>query len=322
MKTTRKHNTIKSIIAAMLTLAIALTSTTWGSITANAKLTDYRKDRTGMEDARLLNGTTITMKVGEEKKIDMTRTYGDNNQYERDCTNSFTWVCSDETIVSMSRAWLLSDGDIYKVSHVNIKAEKAGTATITATNPNKGEIVSITIKVTAPKVTAKQKKCKHVWKVTKRATCVKSGMKTCKKCKLQKVIKQKNHAFETETQECYEQDYYVIYQCGDCICEDPDVHHYHITDPQGAFECENWCEEEFSQLKYGSAEAALEACKKHQAEAGHMTGLTKYKMIPYYTNNVTYKDVTYCTQCGFTEAELDLMFKVNDPTKTIFKKDL
>ena len=76
MKTTRK---LKTVIAAMLTLAIALTNATLDNITAEAKIVTYQKDRTGMEDARELNGTTVTMKVGDTKKIDMTDTYDSNN---------------------------------------------------------------------------------------------------------------------------------------------------------------------------------------------------------------------------------------------------
>lgn len=309
MKTTRK---LKTVIAAMLTLAIALTNATLDNITAEAKIVTYQKDRTGMEDARELNGTTVTMKVGDTKKIDMTDTYDSNNQHTYDVTRHYAWTSSDETIVSMQRAWSPSVGETLEVSHVIIKAEKPGTATITATRGTK--TVSITVNVTAPKVTAKQKKCKHSWKTTKKATCMESGMKTCRKCKLQKVTEKKQHKFKTTQEERYDYTYYVIYQCGACICEDPSVQHNNG-------ECENWCEEEFSTLDYGTPEAALAACDKHKEECKHGTGRTKYIQVPY-EQITTYKNVTICTSCGHSEAELDLIFNVNDPNENIWIKDM
>lgn len=313
MKTTRKHNTIKSIIAMVLTLAIVLTGITLDGITANAQIVTYQKDRTGMEDARELDGTTINMKVGDTKKIDMTKTYGSNNKRTYDVTRNFAWASSDETVVSMQRMWDESVGETLKISHVIIKAEKSGTATITATSIT-NRTVSFTVNVTAPKVTAKQKKCKHSWKTTKKATCMESGMKTCKKCKLQKVTAKKQHTFKTTQEERYDYTYYVIYQCGACICEDPSVQHNNG-------ECENWCEEEFSTLDYGTPEAALAACNKHKEECNHGTGRTKYIQVPY-EQITTYKDVTVCTSCGYNSVELDLIFKVNDPNETIWVKDM
>lgn len=311
MKTTRK---LKTVIAAMLTLAIALTNATLDNITAEAKIVTYQKDRTGMEDARELNGTTVTMKVGDTKKIDMTDTYGSNNQRTYDVTRNFAWASSNETVVSMQRMWDESVGETLKVSHVIIKAEKPGTATITATSIT-NRTVSFTVNVKAPKVTAKQKKCKHSWKTTKKATCLESGMKTCKKCKLQKVTAKKQHTFKTTQEERYDYTYYVIYQCGACLCEDPSVHY------NDEFLCENWCEEEFSTLDYGTPEAALAACNKHKEECNHGTGKTKYIQVPY-EQITTYKDVTICTSCGYSEKELDLIFKVNDPCEEIPIKDM
>lgn len=65
--------------------------------------------------------------------------------------------------------------------------------------------IRITIKVTkaASKLTATQKKCKHSWKVTKKATCQRVGTKTCKKCKLQKTIKKTDHKWVATTRTSY-----------------------------------------------------------------------------------------------------------------------
>lgn len=310
MKTTRKHNTLKSIIAMVLALALVLTGITLDGITAEAKVVNYQKDRTDINNIKDLNETTINMKVGDTKKVDLVN---ESDKYTIDLTNSYAWESSDETVVSMQRQWTVDV--MVKISHVIIKAEKSGTATITATRVNTGETVSFTVIVTAPKVTAKQKKCKHSWKTTKKATCMESGMKTCKKCKLQKVIAKKQHKLETVTKEKNDYTYYLIYQCGACLCEDPSVHY------NDEFLCENWCEEEFSTLDYGTPEAALAACNKHKEECNHGTGKTKYIQVPY-EQITTNHDVTVCSACGYSSVELDLFFKVNDPKNKMTEEDL
>ena len=121
------RKTLRQIITTVLAAFIILTGNT---ITAEAKVVNYQKDRTGMEDARELNGTTVTMKVGDTKKVDLIE---ESDDYSIDSTKRYAWASSDETIVSMQRAWDISTAETYEVSHVIIKAEKPGTATITAT---------------------------------------------------------------------------------------------------------------------------------------------------------------------------------------------
>ena len=70
------RKTLRQIITTVLAAFIILTGNT---ITAEAKVVNYQKDRTGMENIVDLNGTTVTMKVGDTKKIDMTDTYDSNN---------------------------------------------------------------------------------------------------------------------------------------------------------------------------------------------------------------------------------------------------
>lgn len=78
MKTTRK---LKTLIATMLTLAVALTNATLDNITANAS-TIYQKDRTEMENVGDLADTTVTMKVGDTKKIDFVEDDGKSQKYQ------------------------------------------------------------------------------------------------------------------------------------------------------------------------------------------------------------------------------------------------
>ena len=311
-----KHTkTLKAVIAMMLTLAIALSGATFDSMTAEAKVVGYQKDRTDMEDADDLNGTTITMKIGDTKKIDLREAYGSNNK-KMDMTKYYAWSSSDESIVSMQREWRVSE--VVELSYVIIKAEKPGTAVITAQNDHRNITVSFTVTVEQPKVTTKQKKCRHSWKTTKKATCLESGMKTCKKCKLQKVIAKKEHTIETTEKDKNDYTYYVVYQCGACINEDPEIREQHTLDN---WLCEDWCEAEFSQLDYGSAKAALEACDKHKEECRHWTGVTRYIQVPYEKKTSTH-DVTICTSCGYSSVELDLIFNVNDPNMRMTERDL
>ena len=286
------RKTLRQIITCMLVACIMLTGNT---ITAEAKVITYQKDRTGMENIVDLNGTTVTMKVGDTKKVDLIE---ESDDYSIDSTKRYAWASSDETIVSMQRAWDISTAETYEVSHVIIKAEKPGTATITATPvTTKGETVSFTVKVKAPKVTAKQKKCKHKWKTTKKATCLESGMKTCKKCKIQKVITKREHMFVTESKEKNDYKYYIVYLC--------DI-----------------CGEEFSPLKYGSDEAAREAYGGHLAKYGHdISDGWKYYEVPY-DKETSYKDIQVCETCGYSKMELQLIFDVNDPSKNIYEEDL
>lgn len=291
MKTTRK---LKTLIATILTLAVALTNATLDNITANAS-TIYQKDRTEMENVGDLADTTVTMQVGDTKKIDFVE---DDGKFQIDLTESNSWSSSDESVVSIRREWGMSiDEKSLELSYLIIKAEKPGTAVITGVNDYAGKTVSFTVNIKAPKVTAKQKKCKHSWKTTKKATCLESGMKTCKKCKLQKVVAKKEHTFATESKEKNDYKYYFVYVCG-------------------------ICGEEFSPLEYGSDEAAKLECGAHEKKYGHDTldGWQFYE-VPV-EKETSYKDIQVCETCGYSKMELQIMFDVNDPNKNILIEDL
>jgi len=307
--------TLKRIAAAILTFAIALTGTLIDATTAEAEIVTYEKDRTGLENFADLKDTTITMKIGDTKNIDFMENFEECGQTP-DVTNRYAWSSSDENVVSMTRLWeTIPMEEALRIHSFNIKVENPGTAVIKGINSKTDETVSFTVVVKKPKMTAKMKKCKHSWKTTKKATCTRSGMKTCKKCKMRQTVARKSHAFETVTEKKYDYKYEIIYQCGACLCEDPSVHNYDND------YCENWCEAEFSSEEYGSAEAALAACREHISHCGPNTPTTKFREVPI-KKIVTYKDVDVCTSCGYSKEGLDLMFKVNDPTKMILISDL
>lgn len=309
----------KKIVTLVLTAAIALTGILTETITADAAIMTYDDDNTDMEDARLLKNTTVTMTVGDTKMINLTRPYGTNNK-TRKVTKYYSWSSSDESVVSMRREWAINFATVLELTHCVIKAEKPGTAVITGVDDYDGDIVSFTITVQAPKVTAKQRTCKkHVWKTIKKATCLESGMKACKKCKMQRVIAKKDHTFETESKAKYDYTYYRVYQCFSCINEDPATREQHIAHPEL---CEDWCEETFSPVEYGSDEAAWKAYNEHMAKYKHDT-LDGYHYIQVPASvKTTYKDVTICKSCGCSNVYVDLMFMVNDPSNHMTEKDL
>ena len=95
-------NTFKSILAAMLTLAITLTSVLTGDpMTAHAEAT-YLK---GVEDATNLDGTTIAMKPGDIKKvyIQYSATLDDGYVFTDNITHNYRWESSNDNVVRIIR---------------------------------------------------------------------------------------------------------------------------------------------------------------------------------------------------------------------------
>lgn len=284
---------------------LAITGVSFGDA-MTAQAAGYGKYRVGVENIRDLENTTITMKIGDEKKLDIMM-----KNYNCDETNNYIWTCSNESIVKMDRTYAEDmNAEELKLHSVKLIALKTGTVTVTAARPSGSEIVSVTVKVTKPKMTAKQKKCKHKFKVTKKATCLRYGMKTCKKCKLQKVIPQKKHNFETVTKEISKLETKAVYVCGGCTCEG--------RPHDGSFDCPNACEETFDPDVYGSYEAAEQAWSNHRIENSHSTtGNWHFYEVPTGKVVTGYKDVTICKSCGKNKEYLDLINAVNDPDKTI-----
>lgn len=304
-------NTFKSILAAMLTLAIMLTSVIAGDpITAHAEAA-YRK---GTEDATNFDGKTITMKPGDIKKvlIDFSATSDDGYVFKDNVTHNYRWESSNNNVVRIIRSYGYAGlGGNLMIAYCSLVAEKTGTAVITATSWNGNKKISFTIKVATPKKTAKQKTCKHKWITTRKANCFGPGVKTCKKCKLQKTIARKEHQFVTETEEWTRYKYRFVYQCGVDLCgKEYDLDHVSV--------CDNWCTAEFDPLDYEGEtmkekeEAAKLAMLQHQAKENHNSRSTRYIQVP--TQSVTTDcEVTKCAICDYYLYNLNLMEQVNEP---------
>lgn len=292
-----KRKSSKRIVVAILTLALVLTGISLDSTTANAKVVIPTKDRTGLENIDDLKNTTITMKVGDAKVLDFIEI--SPNGYHLDLTDDYEWTTSDESVVSLMKEYYTYIEN-EKLYGIQIRAEKPGTAVISGHNEWADDTVSFTVTVQKPKMTAKQKKCKHVWKTTKKATCMRSGIKTCKKCKLQKTIAQKKHKFVTMPESIYEYPVYAIFQCNDCNCTSPEEHAANLN---GLGICDNLCGMEFREVDYGSAQAALDALYAHFEEAGHASTVSETE--EYGKPIVTQKPVTRCTICDLTKEEIE-----------------
>lgn len=300
----------KHILAAMLTLAITLTSVLTGDpMTAHAEAT-YLK---GVEDATNLDGTTIAMKPGDIKKvyIQYSATLDDGYVFTDNVTHNYRWESSDNSVVRIIREWGHGYAGDLMIARCALIAEKTGTAVITATNWTGSKKISFTVNVTTPKKTAKQLKCRHKWVTTRKSNCFWPGVKTCKKCKLQKTIARKEHQFVTETEEWTRYKYRFVYQCGVDLCgrDDDDAH---------TLICDNWCTATFDPLDYEGEtmkekeKAAQDALFEHEVKENHHVKSLKYIQVP--TKSVTTDcEVTKCAICDYYLYDINLMEQVNEP---------
>jgi len=302
----KKHT---KLIAMVLTLALAITSISLGnSTTVHAADDDVFYTLINCKDNTNIENGTVTMKPGDIMSFQY---IGGCGSYKTSApTNNYTWECSDKSVATMKIVYRKNSAGNPCIDWIEIRAEKEGTATITGTHKKSGETISFTVSVTAPKMTAKQKKCKHVWKTTRKATCMRNGMKACKKCKLTKVIKQKDHNFvtKTETYEVYQT--YPIYVCQSCACKDENGNKLH---PNDMFDgCKNICCEEFDAKDYDTnnngfdmndIEAAYDAYSKHQEDNKHGTGSLS-QMVGYVNPEEVSQTVTRCTACGHTPEQI------------------
>ena len=200
-------NNIKTIITSILVAAILITGISFDtSITANAASTASYIQKWG----------TITMKPGDTKKVIVTDADGN------DITTKYKWTSSDKSIVKVNMD-LVSQSDFTEC--LELIAAGSGTVTLTGNPTGMGygkTELTVTVKMAGP--TAKQKKCKHNWKVTKKATCERTGVKTCKRCKLQKSIKRTAHKYVNSTLRTTEYDgFEYIVMCSGCDCPNSDV---------------------------------------------------------------------------------------------------
>ena len=205
-------NLIKKLTIGVLVAAIVLTGIVLpdgNAVTVEAKTT------TGT----FKDGSTITMKPGDKIKLLVTDTNHEFPNSERDhydITTKYKWSSSDKNIADVETDFY-SDKD--HTQCIVIIATGIGTTTITGKCKSYQPDVKMTVKVTLPKPTAKQKKCKHKYKTTKSATCQSVGIKTCKKCKWQKTIAKKSHKYVDAAVYSMEYDKYVDYiECTSCTC--------------------------------------------------------------------------------------------------------
>ena len=207
---------LKQIITTFLIAAILITGISFDTfVTVNAAsgVTDIVK---GDE---VTTTCEITIKPGDVKKVTV------HDKAGKDIQESFNWkVTKGEGTVINVEDDFASDDDY--TCCMNIIGLKEGSATIvgqkgSATSSIGREFVEIkvTVKMPAAKMTAKQKKCKHKYVVTKKATCERPGMKVCKKCKWHKTIAQKKHVYVTETRPVTRHEYgYWVIECNTPGC--------------------------------------------------------------------------------------------------------
>ena len=200
----KSKNTLKKFITCMLIAAITITGISLESVTtANAATTASYVQKWG----------TVTMKPGDTKKVIVTDNDGN------DITTKYKWTSSDKNIVKINMDFV-SQSDLTEC--LELIAAGSGTVTLTGKAVSLLEDITtiqltVTVKMAGP--TAKQKKCKHKFTVTKKATCERAGVKTCKKCKLQKSIKRTDHKYVNTTIKTTEYDgYEYIVKCSGCDC--------------------------------------------------------------------------------------------------------
>ena len=209
-----KRNTLRRIITTILCTAILITGISFdGTIDADAAAKTEKMTR------------NVTMKPGDVKKLTLTDKEGN------DIIENYKWTSSDKDIAEVDVDFADEYGG-YEMCLV-VTAWKPGTVTVTGDCKSIGPDASITVIVEKPKATANQKTCKHKWKTTRKATCQRTGLKTCKKCKLQKDIKKTSHVYTTVTAWVPENDgWYHVYQCSGCG---------HNPECENLFECNKLC---------------------------------------------------------------------------------
>lgn len=192
----------KKIVTLILTAVITLSG-----ISLNTSVTAHAA--TAVSDVQKWG--TITMKPGDTKKVIVKDKDG------KDITTQYKWSSSDNSVVKVNMDFV-SQSDYTEC--LELIAAGSGTATLTGSPVGLSYApteLTVTVKMAGP--TAKQKKCKHSFKVTKKATCERAGVKTCKKCKLQKSIKMTSHKYVNTTVKTTEYDgFEYIVMCSGCDC--------------------------------------------------------------------------------------------------------
>lgn len=101
----KKHT---KLIAIILTLALAITSVSLGnSTTVHAADATYVLVRT--KDNTDVENTTVTMKPGDNMSI---RYMHVKNSFKMNLTHLYTWECSDQSVITLSRKYSENGGGV------------------------------------------------------------------------------------------------------------------------------------------------------------------------------------------------------------------
>lgn len=177
--------TLKHTITALICVCLLVTGIGMDAVTADASDTAI---------GTFENGGSVTMNPGDMKRLLVTDESGN------DITENYRWSSSDTNVIIVSAEFV--DDSVDFTECLEITAKSSGTAIITG--KSKGRMnyrndITMTVTVKFAEATTKQKKCRHSWKTTKKASCQRVGIKTCKKCRLQKETKTTDHAYVTKT---------------------------------------------------------------------------------------------------------------------------
>lgn len=283
-------NLLKTFITTILVAAIVVTGISVNTDTVTAKTTN----------GTFKNGGTVTLKVGDYKKLLVQDSDGE------DITSKYKWSSSDNSVVKVENE-LYSDEDYTEC--VLLTGVGSGTATITGKGIGPRPNVTMTVKVTLPAPTAKQKKCKHKFKTTKTATCERGGIKTCKKCKYQKEIKKVDHKYVNKTTNTVTYDYWTSTM---------DCHGDHCTfsvtvkyDNEGNVAPDS---------EYPTPDAAFDALQKHMAENCHGIWGGTNGCQPYGERHEVIEVKKLCKWCNRPEVpEKSITDKIHEKYPEWFK---
>ena len=287
-------NLIKTIITSILTAAILITGISVDTTTVTAATTNDT----------FQNGGTVTLKPGDSMKLLVQDSDGEDDTY------GYKWLSSDTSILKVETD--IYDEDDGSIDCVVLIGVSAGTATVIGKGKGLRPNITMTVTVALPKATAKQKKCKHKYKTTKAATCERAGIKTCKKCKFQKMIAKPDHKYVDKKVTTTEYDYSIVtVKCTGCDCTEP---HETVSNGYTVFEvCNNPCYWSASVIldkngnatadsEYASIEEALYAHAEHDItmlqngyEKHGTNGTYEY---PYGEGHTVTTTVQACKWCG------------------------
>lgn len=303
-----KH--LKQIITTILIAAILITGISVDTTTVTAATT---------KGGEFTNGGSVTIKPGDELKLTVTDTnheFKNSEKDDYDIVERYKWSSSDTSVLAV-------ETDFYDERETNafcvtLIGVSAGTATVTGKDKSGiHEDITMTVTVTLPKATAKQKKCKHKYKVTKKATCERGGIKTCKKCKYQKAIAKKAHQYVNRKVTTVEYDYYLTtWYCSGCDCENPLATHQAGRCPKRCdfavtFCCDAKTGEVVPNAEYpiASTKEALDLLAEHGVEnlkAGHSNhagwGVNTFDDVGYGEGHTVTKTIQRCKNCGKDKA--------------------